>query len=266
MEFDKMFLKEKEGIATLTLNNPDKLNAMSTEMWNDFRKIIDHLQGNHEIKVLVITGSGRGFCSGSDVGSRLAANIEGRGPKKTQADLLEGTGYAAKVIRDLELPIIAAINGVAAGAGLSMALLSDIRIASETARFGAIWVRVGLIGDLGATLLLPQLIGPDKAFEMLTTGIMIDAREAERIGLVTRVVPSEALMTTVYELAMKLAKGPALSVKLMKKALYKGLRHNDLLTQLDFESFAQGVCRQSEDHREGVRAFMEKRVAQFKGL
>jgi 2-(1,2-epoxy-1,2-dihydrophenyl)acetyl-CoA isomerase len=266
MQFDKMFLKEEDGVATLTINNPEKLNAMSTEMWNDFRKIIDHIQGNQEIKVLVITGSGRGFCSGSDVGARLAANIEGRGPAKTQADLLEGTGYVAGLIRNLEIPIIAAINGVAAGAGLSLALLSDIRIASETSRFGAIWVRVGLVGDLGATLLLPQLIGPDKAIEMLTTGIMIDAREAERIGLVTRVVPQDDLLPTTYDLAKKLAQGPALPIKLMKKAVYKGLRHNDLLTQLEFESFAQGVCRQSEDHREGVRAFLEKRPPRFKGL
>jgi enoyl-CoA hydratase/carnithine racemase len=266
MEFEKMFLKEEDGIATLTLNNPERLNAMSTEMWGDFRQIIDYIRGNTEIKVLVITGTGRGFCSGSDVRSRLAANLEGRGPKKTQADLLEGTGYAAALIRDLETPIIAAVNGVAAGAGLSLALLSDIRIASETARFGAIWVRVGLVGDLGATLLLPQIIGPDKAFEMLTTGVMIDGREAERIGLVTRVVSPEDLMPTTYDLARKLARGPALSIKLMKKAIYKGLQHNDLRTQLDFESFAQGVCRQSEDHREGVRAFMEKREARFKGL
>jgi len=266
MQFDKMNLETREGIATLTLNNPEKLNAMSTPMWDDFRRIIDRIKGDETIKVLVITGSGRGFCSGSDVSSRLAANIEGKGPQKTQAELLEGTGYVALVIRDLDIPIIAAVNGVAAGAGLSLCLLSDIRIASETARFGAIWVRVGLIGDLGATLLLPQLIGPDKAFEMLTTGIMIDAREAERLGLVTRVVPPEELMPTVYELAGRLARGPALSIKLMKKAMYQGLTHNDLKTQLAFESFAQGVCRQSEDHREGVKAFMEKREAKFRGI
>src|SRR4030042_6564090 len=219
MEFDKMFLKEEDGIATVTLNHPEKLNAMSTEMWNDFRKIIDYLQGNNEINVLVITGSGRGFCSGSVVGARLAANIEGRGPTKTQADLLEGTGYVAGLIRNLEIPIIAAINGVAAGAGVSLALLSDVRLASETARFGAIWVRVGLVGDLGATLLLPQLIGPDKAIEMLTTGLMIDAREADRIGLVTKVVSPEALIPTVYDLATKLAKGPRLPLTLMIKGV-----------------------------------------------
>jgi len=166
----------------------------------------------------------------------------------------------------LEIPIIAAVNGVAAGAGLSLALLSDVRIASESARFGAIWVRVGLVGDLGATLLLPQLIGPDKAFEMLSTGIMVDAREAERLGLVTRVVPDADLMAATLALANRLARGPALSIKLTKKAIYKGLVHQDLNTQLDFESVAQGVCRQSEDHREGVRAFMEKREARFKGI
>jgi 2-(1,2-epoxy-1,2-dihydrophenyl)acetyl-CoA isomerase len=266
MAYENMILEERDGIATLTLNNPDKLNAMSTPMWNDFSKIIQQIKDSETINVLVITGAGRGFCSGSDVGSRLAANIEGKGPKKTQAELLEGTGHAAALIRDLEIPILSAVNGVAAGAGLSLALLSDIRVAAESARFGAIWVRVGLVGDLGATLLLPQLIGVDKAFELLTTGIMIDAREAERIGLVTRVVPDGDLMAATREVALRLAKGPALAIKLMKKAIYKGLTHNNLKTQLDFESFAQGVCRQSEDHREGVNAFMEKRPAVFKGI
>ncbi len=151
------------------------------------------------------------------------------------------------------------------GFGCTLSLTCDIRIASETARFGAVWVRVGLIGDLGATYLLPRIVGPDKALEMLTTGDMISAQEAERIGLVTRVVPPDELMPTVKELATKMAKGAGLSIKFTKKAVYKGLQHNDLLTQLDYESFAQGVCRQSEDHREGVKAFMEKRKPQFKG-
>ena len=266
MEFEKMTLDTEEGIATLTLKNPERLNAISTEMWKDLRRIIDLVRSNDEIRVLVITGAGRGFCSGSDVISRLAVNLEGKGPKLTQAELLEGTGFVAGMIYTLEIPVIAAINGTAAGAGLSLALLSDIRIASETARFGAVWVKVGLIGDLGATYLLPRTVGPDKALELLMTGETISAQEAERIGLVTKVVPPDELMPTVRTLATRLAKGPGLAIKFTKKAVYKGLQHNDLFTQLDLESFAQGVCRQSEDHREGVKAFMEKREAKFKGV
>ena len=264
MEFEKMILETEEGIATLTLNNPDRLNAISTEMWKDMRRVIDFVGGNDEIKVLVITGTGRGFCSGSDVISRLAVNIEGKGPKLPQGELLEGTGFVAGLIRALDIPVIAAINGTTAGAGLSLALLSDIRIASEAARFGAVWVKVGLIGDLGATYLLPKTVGTDKAMELLMTGEMISAQEAERIGLVTKVVPPDELMPTVKTLAAKLAKGPGLAIKFTKMAVYKGLQHNDLLTQLNFESFAQGVCRQSEDHQEAVRAFMEKRAAKIK--
>ena len=266
MEFEKMILEVEDGVATLTLNNPDSLNAMSTEMWDDLKRVLDVINGSEEIKVLVITGAGKGFCSGSDVKTRLAANIEGKGPEKTQAEILEVTGFAASLIRGLDVPIIAAINGVAAGAGLSIALLSDIRIASETARFGAVWVRIGLIGDLGATYLLPRTIGPDKAFEMLATGDLINAREAEKLGLVTRVVPPDELMPAVMEVASKLANGPGLAIKLTKKAMYKGLQHNDLIAQLDYESYAQNICRQSHDHREGVKAFIEKRTPQYKGI
>ncbi len=266
MEFDNMILEQEDGIAFLTLNNPEKLNAMSTEMWMDLRHIVDKINKDEEIKALVITGKGRGFCSGSDVSKRLAVNIEGGGPKKTQTELIKGVGDLARVIRSVDVPIIAAINGVAAGAGLSMALLSDIRIASEKARFGAIWVRVGLIGDLGATYMLPRIVGPDKAMEILTTGRMIDANEADRIGLVTKVVQHDELMPTATELATKLAKGPTLAIKFTKQAIYRGLQHNDLNTQLDYESYAQNVCRSSEDHKEGVRAFMEKREARFKGI
>ncbi len=259
-----MNLEIEEGVATLTLNNPDKLNAMSTKMWEDIRLVLDEVHGNDEVNVFVITGVGRAFCSGSDVSGRLAVKMEGGGPKPTQAELLEGTGYVAHWFRKLDVPIIAAINGVAAGAGLSIALLSDIRIASETARFSAVWVRVGLLGDLGATWLLPRAVGSSRAIEMLCTGDMYSAREALEMSLVSKVTPPDELMPTVKEMATKLAKGPAVAIKLAKRAVYKSF-YNDFAEQLDFESFGQGVCRGTEDHREGVRAFMEKRKAQFKG-
>ncbi|MFC1820702.1 enoyl-CoA hydratase/isomerase family protein [Thermodesulfobacteriota bacterium] len=265
MEYEKMNLEIEEGVAILTLNNPDKLNALSTKMWEDIRLALDEVHGNDEVNVFVITGTGRAFCSGSDVGGRLAVKMEGGGSKPTQAELLEGTGYVAHWFRKLDVPIIAAINGVAAGAGLSMTLLSDIRIASEVARFSAVWVRVGLIGDLGATWLLPRAVGASKAIEMLCTGDMYSAQEALEMGLVSKVVPPDELMPTVNEMAVKIAKGPSVAIKFAKRAVYRSF-HNDFVGQLDFESFGQGVCRGTEDHREGVRAFMEKKEAKFKGF
>ncbi|HUV59689.1 MAG TPA: enoyl-CoA hydratase [Desulfatiglandales bacterium] len=264
MQFEKMIFEKEKGVGSLTLNNPQKLNAMTTEMWRDLRLVLDAIHNDEEIKVLVITGDGPAFCSGSDVSGRLASRFSKQKIEKTHKELLEPVGYVAYLIRSLEIPIIAAINGTAAGAGLSLALLCDIRIASEQAKFSAVWVRVGLIGDLGATYLLPRIVGPSKALELFITGNMIDANEAERIGLVTKVVAPNELMPTSKQIAIELAKGPLVAIKLMKRAVYKGI-NNDLLTQLDFESYAQNVCRNTKDHREGVKAFIEKREPQFKG-
>jgi len=255
MEFEKMTLEKEEGVGILTLNHPEKLNAMTTEMWLDLGRVVETVQKDEGIKVLVITGAGRAFCSGSDVSGRLALRVEGKIPM-THRELVEPVGYLSYFIHNLDIPIIAAINGTAAGAGLSFALLSDIRIASDTARFSAAWVKVGLIGDMGATYLLPRVVGISKALELLTT---------ERIGLVSKVVSPEELMPTVKALATKLAQGPTVTIKFLKRGVYKGI-HNDFLTQLDFESYAQNICRQTEDHREGVKAFMEKRPPRFKGI
>ena len=263
-QFENMILEKEEGVAILTLSRPDKLNAMTTKMWRDLPRIINNVREDDEIKVLILTGVGRAFCVGSDVGDRLANRIEGKKIETTRKDLLEPVGYWAYLIRSLDKMTIAAINGMAVGAGLSLALLCDIRIASEKARFGAVWVKMGLIADLGATYTLPRTVGTSKALELMTSGEIIDAREAERIGLVTKVSSHNELMKVAKDLATKLAKGPSIAIELMKRGVYKGM-HNDMLTQLDFESYAQNLCRQTEDHMDAVRAFLEKREPRFRG-
>jgi len=258
-------LEIKDGVATLTLNRPQKLNAMTTAMWQELPRLIQRVQDDDEVRVLVLTGTGRGFCAGSDVGDRLVKRLEGAEPiERTRRELTQPVGAAALALADLDKPAIAAVNGVAAGAGLSMSLLCDIRIASEQARFGAIWVRRGLIPDLGCTWSLPRVVGTEWAILMMATGDLIDAQEALRIGLVSRVVPHEELMKVTYELAGRLAAGPSVAIELAKRGVYRSLQ-NDLRAQLDYESYAQNLCRQTEDHREAVMAFVEKREAIFKG-
>ena len=265
MSIDELQLTKRDGIATLTLNRADKMNSMTTAMWYGLHDVVEEVRNDDGVKVLIMTGAGRAFCAGSDVQSRLAARIAGEKVETTRKDLLLPVGFAASVLSSLNKPIIAAINGVAAGAGISLSLLCDIRIASDKARFGAAWIKVGLIPDVGATYSLPRTIGPDKALEIFFTGDIIDSKEAERIGLVTRVVPHDELMKVTEELAGRIARAPSVAIELTKRAVYRGLQ-NDLDKQLDFESYAQNLCRQTEDHREGVQAFMEKREAIFKGI
>jgi len=260
----KYFLKKKDGVATLTLNRPDRLNALTTEMaYEDLVGIFNQIKRDDETRVIIITGAGTAFCSGTDVSDRLAKRIE-EGVEETRYEKIKPVGGFALNIADMDKPIIAAINGVAAGAGLSIVLASDIRLASEKARFGAVWVRRGLIPDVGATYFLPRILPLDKALELTLSGDIIDAEEALKIGLVTRVVPHDELMWKARELAVKIAKGPAVAIELIKRGLYRSL-NNDLKTQLDYESYAQSLCRQTEDHKEGVRSFIEKREPNFKG-
>jgi 2-(1,2-epoxy-1,2-dihydrophenyl)acetyl-CoA isomerase len=263
MDQDLLILNKENGLATLTLNRPDKFNAMTTDMWRQIPRLIEEVRNDDSLKVLIITGTGKAFCAGSDAG-RITSRITGQEIAKTQKELTAPIGAEVLCLAKLQKPTIAAINGVAAGAGVSIALACDIRLASEQARFVLAWVKMGLIPDGGATYFLARLLGPSKTLELAFTGNSIDAVEAERIGLVNKVVPHNDLMTMAKELATTIAEGPPIAIELMKKGVYRALLH-DLESQLDFESFAQGVCRQTEDHKEGVQAFMQKRKPEFKG-
>jgi 2-(1,2-epoxy-1,2-dihydrophenyl)acetyl-CoA isomerase len=264
MDFEDIVLEKEGGVTTLTLNRPDRLNSFTTKMYRELSNIMDQIKKDDEIKVVIFTGAGRGFCAGSDVSDRLASRV-GKGREENRFETLRPTGAVALDIADLDKPIIAAINGVAVGAGLSIALLSDIRLASDKARFGAVWINMGLIPDLGATYYLPRIVGMEKALDLMLSGEIINAEEALRIGLVSRVVPHEQVMATAKELATKIAAGPSVAIELIKRGLRRGL-NNDLKTQLDYESYAQNLCRKTEDHKEAIQAFMEKRKPEFKGM
>ncbi len=259
MRYETIFLERKDGIATLTLNRPQKLNALTRKMAEELESAVVEIAKDRAVRVLVITGAGRGFCSGADVGdmAQAAAPIETR----------YWTQMAHKIIlalTDLEKPVIAKVNGVAVGIGCSLALSADIIIASENAQFSLIFSRIGLIPDGGSLFHLPRLVGPAKAKELIFTAKMVDAKEAERIGLINKAVPANELDNEVNTLAKQLAEGPTVAFGIAKKIINKGLSM-DLSSVLECEAFGQTIAGTTEDAREGVIAFLEKRKAEFKG-
>lgn len=257
-----LLVEVEKGIAIITLNRPAKFNAINDEMSVQLHKVVQDMRFDDGVKVIVITGSGSGFCSGIDLGSRAPGITQ---PNKKRWETISPIGYQLLPLARLEKPTVAAINGVAAGLGLSLALACDLRIASEAARFTAAWVKRGLVPDGGATYFLTRILGIEKALEMMVTGDIIDATEAQRIGLVSRVVPHNDLIKVVKEIADRIASGPSVAIELIKKAAYKAI-DNSLESQLDFETYAQNLCRNTQDYHEGIQAFMEKRTPNFRGF
>jgi len=264
MSYDDITLEKREsGVALLTLNRPQQLNAVRWHSWDEIEDALDKLAQDDRVSVLLITGTGRGFCAGAD----LAAAEPPSDPKAiSRAKRLSiRYGGAARILA-WPKPTIAAVNGIAAGAGLSLCLACDIRIAGAAARFSAIWSRRALIGDFGATYFLPRVVGMAKALELMYTGDIIDAQEALRIGLVSRVVDDDELMPQTLALAERLGRGAVLAQELIKRLAYRQWRA-DLDDQVPLEEFYQRTyCLDSEDAQEGKRAFLEKREAQFKGF
>ncbi len=262
-EYDGLILEKEEHLATLTLNRPNKLNALPMPMRQQLGVALDEVSKDDDVRVLIVTGAGAGFCTGADVQVQSAQLAEQK-TKQSRRAILDPIGSYGVPLAELQKPVIAAINGVAAGSGLSLAMFCDIRVASDKAKFAAVWVRRGLVPDVGASFFLTRLVGVDKALQLMYTGDVIDAREAERIGLVTRVVPHDSLMKVTRELAAKIASGPPIAIELAKRAVYRELI-SGLKTKLELESYAQNICYATEDHKEGVASFLEKREAHFTG-
>lgn len=260
MTYSHILLDRSDGIGTLTLNRPEKLNAFAGTMRQELADALEVLERDPAVRVIVITGAGRAFCAGADVGY-LAELVERR-DVEAMAALVEAGRRVVTTIRESSKPVIGRINGVAAGGGANLALACDLRIASDQARLGQTFNRIGLHPDWGGTYFLPRLVGPAKALELFWTADVIDAEECLRLGLFNRVVPAGALDRETLEVARALAAKPALALALAKRAVYQSLDRT-LPEMLDYELDAQLRCFESGDAAEGIKAFVEKRAPVF---
>jgi 2-(1,2-epoxy-1,2-dihydrophenyl)acetyl-CoA isomerase len=258
---DKTVLVERaDGIATLTLNRPEARNALNLAMREELENALRELEANPEVRVLVLRGAGEHFCAGGDVKLmqvRPATASEGQ-------RRVEAMNRAVLALAGFRTPTLAMVDGFAVGAGCNLALACDLVVASDRARFGEVFARIGLIPDGGGTYTLPRRIGLARAKELCFTGEIVDAARAERIGLVNRVVPTAELAATTLALARKIAEGPPRVHAAAKSLLNRSLAL-DLETSLAWEALVQGTMIESEDHREGLAAFFEKRAPHFGG-
>ncbi len=254
-------LDEETGVATLTLNRPDRLNALTFEVYEELRRAFRVLHDEQAVRVIVLTGSGRAFCSGGDV-----EDIIGRLFERDIRELLEFTRMTCDLvlsIRQCRKPVIAALNGTVAGAGAVIATACDMRVAAESAKIAYLFTRVGLSGaDMGAAWMLPRIVGLAKASELLMTGDFIGAEEAHRIGLYNRIVPDGAALDAATELAEKLSRGPSFAIEITKDALNREASM-DLVSALEAEAQIQAALMLHPDFRESYDAFVEKRDANF---
>jgi enoyl-CoA hydratase/carnithine racemase len=263
----------ENGIATITLNRPDSLNAFSVDMINAWIEALIEVRDNDNIRVLVLTGNGKAFCAGGDI--KAIKNNDGFLSKDGYEEYdFSSTGLNRKnslwkyvqriplLMEEIDKPTIAAINGAAIGAGLDMTLQCDIRISSYKAKFGEGYVKLGIVPGDGGGYFLPRIIGVDKALEMLWTGKIVDASEAKEMGLISHVYPHEQFLEESYKLADQLARGPQQAIRLIKRTVQQGLK-TDLRTSLDLVSSYMGLVTEHHDYHEGINALLEKRKPDF---
>lgn len=256
--YETVLTEDRDGVRVITLNRADVLNAFDARLGEELLDALTAAEGAAAVRCLVVTGGGRAFCSGAD--------LRGHTPGETSLGALLRSRYNRIILkmRTIEKPVIAAVNGIAAGAGCNLALAADLRVASDKASFIEVFTRVGLIPDSGGTWLLPRVVGLGRALELMFFADPIDAAAAERLGLVNRVVSHDELMPRTLEWAARLAKGPTRAYGLIKRGVDRA-QALDLRGALEYEAHLQEIAGRSDDHREGVAAFLEKRAPSYAG-
>jgi 2-(1,2-epoxy-1,2-dihydrophenyl)acetyl-CoA isomerase len=266
MAYETLIVEKRESVMTICFNRQTQMNAVSPRLTEELLDALLASDRDQETRALIITGAGEAFCAGLDFGEAVGRIDEGRPMLSSPEEMVpgqNGVAWIPWIMRQMKKPIIAAINGMALGAGFSIALACDIRIASDRAKIGAAFARIGLTPEFGSTYTLPRLVGMGKACELIFTGDIIDAEESKRIGLVNEVVPAAELDKYTQTMAKKITQFSVLPIQMAKRALYAGM-DADFASQLQFETLALGMCAQKEDHVEALRAFLEKRKPVFK--
>jgi len=260
MAYENIRCDVRDGVGIVTLNRPDALNALTDPMKRELHDCLKSIERDDGARALVLTGEGRGFCAGEALNEELVKSPE----PPIDRTIRDYYNPVIERMRAMDKPIVAAINGIAAGAGVSLALAADFRIAADKASFVMAFVKIGLVPDAGGTFFLPRLVGMTKAVEMCMTGDKVDATEAAAIGLVNRVVPQATLMEEALKLAGRLAQAPTRAIGLMKRAFDRSFRVT-LADQLSYEADLQAIAARTADFHEGVEAFLAKRAAVFRG-
>lgn len=263
MEFEDLIYEVKDQVAVITMNRPGRLNALTPAMREGLGHAVVAADNADNVRVIVITGAGRGFCSGGDVKAMNEARASGAS-NPLEEKIAPVRDRVVLAMRNANKPVIAAVNGPAAGAGMNIALACDIRIMSKEAKMGQTFAKRGLHPDWGGTYFLPRLVGVARAAEMIWSGRMISADEALELGIVSQLSDPDSLMDDVMTMARTFADGPPIAIRMAKRAMYRNV-DSSLEEALEFETFAQNACAATKDAREGIAAFVEKREPKFKG-
>ncbi len=264
MAYETIIIEKKDRIATIKMNRPHKLNAINVQMEEDLYNAFVDVTEDKDIRVVVLTGAGRGFCSGEDVGERPGETPGWKEPSYSITMPLTHGNRMILALRNIPKPVIAAVNGAAVGQGLSLCLHCDIRVAAENARIGAIWTKRGIPPESLSAYILPQIVGIPKALELVFTGRIIDSGEAKKIGLVTDVFPEDRFSESTHALAKQIAKGAPIALALAKRAIYQ-FPNTYLDVAMQMEHFCLDYAGKTQDREEGIRSFLEKREADFQG-